>query len=80
MTPSQAYVKIFNGSCGVTLKEFKELYTIYCIDLNDQKDKLPNSITNMAIAITRRNAPADSLNANTGNGISQRDLEIFYWC
>ena len=74
--------EIFSGSCGVTPKEFKELYTIYCIDLNDQKDKLPNSITNMAIEITRRNVPADNTNANTAmggiNGINPRDLEIFY--
>ena len=70
--------EIFSGSCGVTPRECKELYTIYCIDLNDQKDKLPNSITNMAIEITRRNVPADNVSTNTSNIMNPRDLEIFY--
>ena len=71
-----AYASIcetFSGSCGITPKEFKELYTIFCIDLNDQKDKLQNSATNMSIVITRRARPVNDNDPN-----NPLNVEYFY--
>ncbi len=63
---------MFSGSCGMTSRDFKKLYTIFCVDLSDQKDKLPNSITNLSIEISRRDRGADTAAHNP------RHLEIFY--
>ena len=72
----EAYANIcetFSGSCGVTPKEFKELYTIFCIDLNDQVDKLPNSKVNLTIEIKRRSVPDDDANPS-----NPRNVKYFY--
>jgi len=55
--------EMMSGSCGLTPKEFKDLYTIFCIDLSDQKDKLPNATTTLNIEIYRRALPADNATA-----------------
>ena len=64
----------FSGSCGMTPKEFKELYTIFCVDLSDQKDKLPNAKSvSMSIEIERNAQPADNTVV-----LNPRNVEYFY--
>ena len=62
----------FSGSCGVTPRDFKKLYTIFCVDLSDQPEKLTNSGTSLTIEITRRSQGADT------NVVNPRNVEYFY--
>lgn len=62
----------FSGSCGVTPRDFKKLYTIFAVDLSDQPEKLSNSGTSLTIEITRRNIGADA------DAKNPRHVEYFY--
>ena len=48
------------GSCAISAKEYRDLYSIFAIDCSDQVEKVNNNPTNLKLKISRRAIPADN--------------------
>ena len=42
--------------CALTMKDFKDIYTVFAIDTSNQPAKAKNEVTNIRIDITRNSA------------------------
>ena len=54
--------KYFDMGTGMTMREYADLYTIFAIDISNQKDKIKGTNSNMSIRIHRNAIPADGAN------------------
>ena len=55
--------KYFYGGTSLSMKEYKDLYTIYGIDVSNQKDKVRGVNSNVSIRINRNAIPANDNDA-----------------
>ena len=60
------------GECSISSKEFRDLYTIFSVNLSQQAEKLNNRVTNFSLRLFRNVVP----DVNT-NPLNPRELEIF---
>jgi len=54
--------KYFDSGTGITMREFADLYSIFVIDVSNQKDKIKGTNSNMSIRVHRNAIPADNAN------------------
>ena len=54
----------FSSGCSISMKEFKDLYTIYAIDISNQKDKVKGINSNLSLRVHRNEIPGNNNNAS----------------
>ena len=45
--------KLYRNECGLSMKDFKDIYTVFVVDTSNQAEKSRNEATNVRIDITR---------------------------
>ena len=62
----------FNGKPSLSMKEFKDLYSIFCIDTSNQTEKILGQNRSTGFVIHRRELPAD-------NALRQNQQNVQYY-
>ena len=57
--------KYFHGGSALSMKEYKDLYTVFGVDISNQKDKVRGVNSNVSIRVNRNAIPANDNDLQT---------------